>query len=368
MEKIRDLFAAVRDFRQKRRQKFALYEVLVLALCAIICGAEDFHQIEDYCNKKIDFFRRFLALPHGIPSHDTFNRIFNLLGSDQLLDILTERARALVALLESEQIAHVCIDGKKQRGSAPTAQGNAGFWTVTAWLSKYHLVLGQQKVAGKSNEKKAIPELIAVLDLRQTTVSIDAMGCQKNIALLLRQKLANYILSLKNNNKRLYRQVLAYYQEFVLSAPWPQADTQEQGHGRIEKRNCYVLTDLSSFDIAGWPDLKAIVIIEAQREVNGKIEKQVRFYLSNLVLEPLAFNKLVRNHWSIENHLHWALDVALKEDQSRLRTANGPSNMNIFRKIALQMILASKGKLSMKRKIKLAGWDDNVLIEILKQA
>jgi predicted transposase YbfD/YdcC len=234
-----------------------------------------------------------------------------------------------------------------------------------AWVQSQRLVLAQRKVEGKSNEKKAIPDLIDSLDLQGALVSIDAIGCSEKIAKSIIDKGGDYLLSLKKNQKSLYEQVSEYMfkgKESFLKDEWV-----DFGSGRIEHRTAYVCAELDLLDdVASWPSIKRVVMVEASREKDGKVQQETRFYLSSLAMDATTFNGLVRNHWGIENNLHWMLDVVFREDQSRTRKGNAPENLATLRKTALQLLNQVSDKESIKSRRKMAGWDDMYLLKLLQ--
>jgi len=272
------------------------------------------------------------------------------------------RRTALLTL--NEDYTHINIDGKVLRATAKSGHKKSGLCLVSAWVSDHKLILGQQKVDVKSNEKTAVPDLLNSLDLKGSIVSIDAMACEVKNADLITQKQGHYLLALKNNNKSVYQQV---------SERFPKIKTQlsnneciDFGSGRIETRTCYVENNLTFYDdLAHWQHLKSIIIIESKREINDKISVETRFYLSDLALEPKAFNQYIRNHWSIENKLHWQLDVTFREDLQRTKTGNAPENLAIIRKLSLQLLNNVTDKESIKSRRKLAGWNDQYLTKLL---
>lgn len=234
---------------------------------------------------------------------------------------------------------------------------------VSAWVSEHNLVLGQERVDAKSNEKTAIPQLLGSLDLKGSLVSVDAIACQLSNADLIVEKQGHYLLALKNN-KGIHEQVSQRMQ--AKKAGLPSAEHVDFGSGRIERRRCYVENDLSLYDdLAGWEHLSSIVMVEASREIGDKTSSETRYYLSDLVLAPDEFNGLVRGHWGIENSLHWVLDVAFLEDRQRVRSGNAPDNMATLRKLAMQMLAHMEDKQSTKNKRKMAGWNDEYLARIL---
>jgi predicted transposase YbfD/YdcC len=259
----------------------------------------------------------------------------------------------------------VNIDGKVLRATGKAGKKHAGICLVSAWVQSQRLVLAQRKVEGKSNEKKAIPDLIDSLDLQGAVVSIDAIGCSEKIAKSIVDKGGEYLLSLKKNQKNIYEQV----SEYMLKGK-ESLDTDEWvdfGSGRIEHRTAYVCDRLELLDdVASWPAIKSIVMIEASREKDGKVQQETRFYVSSLAAKAPTFNQLVRSHWGIENNLHWMLDVVFREDQSRTRKGNTPENVATLRKTALQLLNQASDKESIKSRRKMAGWDDKYLLKLLQ--
>ncbi len=257
------------------------------------------------------------------------------------------------------------LDGKVLRATAKAGAKKSGICIVSAWLAEQQLVLGQQTVAGKSNEKTAIPQLLKALDLSGTLVSCDTAGCQISNAALIVAQQGDYLVAIKKDQKNAYEQLSEWMEQ--RKQRLPVAEWLDFGSGRLEKRRCFVENNLQLLDgLAGWPKLASVVMVESQREKEGKTTVDTRFYLSSLQATPAEFNRLVRNHWSIENRLHWRLDVVFREDMARTRHGNAPQNMATARKIALQLLAQVQDKQSMKNRRKMAGWDDDYLLEVLK--
>lgn len=361
-------FGSVPDFRINRRKKHNLVDILVVALCAIVSGADDFEEIEAYGKRKESFLRGFLELPNGIagrprPSHDTFNRVFKYMDKAAFGDCLYRWSKELLGFIESN-MPHISVDGKVLRGTAKSGHRKSGICIVSAWLAEQQLVVGQEKVDAKSSEKTAIPELLKSLDLQGSLVSSDAAGCQLKNADLIIQKGGDYLIAIKKDHKHLYEQITDWM--INRKEKLPVDEWIDFGSGRVEKRNCYVEHHLELLDdLSDWIHLKAIVMVEASREKNGKTTSEHRFYLSSLKASAKEFNQLVRNHWSIENQLHWKLDVVFGEDMSKTRAGNAAENMATARKLALQLLNRVPDKESMKNRRKMAGWDDDYLLNIL---
>jgi predicted transposase YbfD/YdcC len=357
------IFENVPDFRINRRRKHNLLDILVISTCAVVCGADDFEEIAMYGTQKESFLRTFLELPNGIPSHDTFNRVFKFLDKNAFGDCLYRWSKEILSTF-NEQYTQIGIDGKVLRATAKSGSKKSGLCLLTAWVSEHELVLGQQKVDTKSNEKTAVPELLNSLDLRNSIVTIDAMACELKNADLIVSKAGHYILALKKNNKHIYEQVSERFSK--VKSQLSKNEHIDFGSGRIETRTCYVENDLTLYDdLAVWTHLKSIIIIESKREVNEKISFETRYYLSDLALDPRHFNTYIRNHWSIENKLHWKLDVVFREDLQRTKVGNAPDNLATIRKLSLQLLNKIPDKESIKNRRKRAGWNDKYLIDLL---
>lgn len=356
-------FADVPDFRLNRRKKHNLVDILVIALCALISGADDFEEIQMYGQRKEAFLRTFLELPNGVPSHDTFNRVFRFMDKQAFADCLHRWSAQLLDLID-EQLTQINLDGKVLRATAKAGFKKSGICIVSAWVSEHQLVLGQQKVDTKSNEKTAIPELIKSLDVTGALVSCDAAGCQLTNADLIVEKQGHYLIALKKDHKHIYQQVserLSKYKAYL-----PHDEHIDFGSGRIEKRLCYVETNLDLLDdLSEWPHLASVIMVEASREKNGTISTETRYYLSDLSVSAHVFNGLIRQHWSIENRLHWKLDIVFGEDRQRTRMDNGALNMATARKMALQALNRMEDKESTKNRRKIAGWDEGYLKTVL---
>lgn len=364
--KLKEIFNEVPDFRVKGRTDHILSEILVISLCGVLSGAEDFEEIAEYGRQKEKFLRQFLDLPNGIPSHDTFNRVFRYLDKKSFESCLLKWSKEIIEGLEHYQVN---IDGKVLRATGKRGKKTAALCLVSAWVSEHCLSLGQSKVAKKSNEKTAIPDLIKSLDVKGAIISIDAMGCHSKIAGLIRENEADYLLALKKNQKGIYEEVHDWMSgsrkvEF-------EKDTQiDYVGGRIEKRTTYVCDDLRFIDeLSNWPDCERLVMVECERTFKNEPEKTsiaTRFYLSSKNEGAAYFGICTRNHWSIENQLHWYLDVVFHEDLQRVQMDNAPENMSTLRKMALQLLLKHKNKDSLKKVRKRAAWNEQFLVEVLK--
>ena len=375
-----EYFAHIDDPRQTHKIKHSLSEILFIAILAIIAGADDFNEIARYAKLKKDWLATFLKLPGGIPSHDTFNRVLSLIDAGQLqqsfvdwVDDIRNSIKIsdiqLDALQEKDVIS---IDGKTVCNSKDSATGKKAIHMVSALSSKYGLVLGQQKCYEKSNEINAIPELLDMLLIEGSVITLDAMGCQKKIASKIIGKKADYVLALKGNQGNLYNEVIDLFEKTntpEFKKYIHQCDTQlEKDHGRIEQRECVTIENFDwLYEIHQWKGVKSIAKITATVDRGGRQTSEVRYYISSLPGNANFINRAVRKHWFIENKLHWILDVVFKEDYCRVRTGNGAENLNTIRKIALNTIKMDKSvKTSFKNKRKMCGWNDNFALYILK--
>lgn len=356
------IFSSLKDPRMKRTRRHKLEDIIFITIAAVICGALSWDDIERYGKSKETWLRGFLTLENGIPSHDTFNRFFSILDPLKLEECFLEWTREVAQLLPGSVVS---IDGKSLRGSG-NAGGKSMVHMVSAWSNCNAMSLGQVKADEKSNEITAIPKLLNVLTLTGCVVTIDAMGCQRNIAAKIKEGGADYILALKGNQPSLEEQVNI----LTRSKPASQSTTVNKGHGRIETRKCAVHTDLSGIESPGrWAGLNSIMKIDSTRQniASGKIETETRFYLSSLNVTACVANRYIREHWGIENSLHWVLDVAFREDQSRKSAGFSAQNFSILTRIALNLLRNDNHKKRSIRGKRLdAGWDNEYLINMLK--
>ncbi len=358
---LQKIFSEVPDFRKQRRKLHNLSDILLLSLCAVISGADDFSDIASYGKEKKDFLSKFLALPNGIPSHDTINRVFRYLETKAFENCLVKWSTEILSGLDFYQVN---IDGKVLRATAKSGQKKSGLCLISAWVSEHNLSLGQFKTLEKSNEKTAIPELIETLDIKGSIVSIDAIACSSSIGSQILDKEADYLLALKQNNKGLYEQVSEWMQSRKES--FDKDQQQDFGSGRIETRTCFVTQNLTFLEeLNQWRGISSVIMIEAQQEKDGVITQQTRYYLSSKKADAFFFNKAIRNHWQIENTLHWQLDVTFLEDRQRVQINNAAENMATLRKMSLQLLLKEKGSNSVKTTRKKAAWNNQVLLKVL---
>ncbi len=360
-------FAHLTDPRRSNARHL-LFDMFVIALCAVISGAEGWRDIEDYGQAQAEWFHQFLALPHGIPSHDTFGRVFSRLNPDELTHCFIEWTEALRDESGGELVS---IDGKTLRHSFDRAASKAAIHMVSAWAGSNRLVLGQVKVDDKSNEITAIPQLLALLDLEGATVTIDAMGCQKEIARCITDQEADYVLALKENHKTLYDNVsllLTDVQAGTLDEITSDyVETIDGDHGRIETRRYWITSDVECLGAkASWSGLQSVGMVESRREVGDEVSIETRYFLTSLPCEAPRFAQAVRGHWGIENSLHWVLDVSFGEDACRIRKGYGPQNLAVLRHMALNLLgRETRSKRGIKARRKRAGWDRRYLMKVL---
>jgi predicted transposase YbfD/YdcC len=361
-------FENLTDPRMERSRRHILQDMIVLALCGMIANADSWVDIERYGKTKLDFLRRFLELPNGIPSHDTFSRVFGKLDPATLLLCLQDWLADLRAKFGA---GHVAIDGKTLRGSHDGATRPNALHLVSAWASEARLFLGQIAVAEKSNEITAIPQLLELLDIAGDTVTIDAMGCQKEIAQTIVAKGAEYVLAVKDNQPTLHQAVHEAFNQLAdddYSEPTLRRfKTVARDHGRTETREYFIAS--APADLPGadqWPELQSIGMVLRTRTEGDHISEEVAYYIGSIAPTVKRFARVVRGHWGIETTLHWSLDVTFSEDHSRVRKDRGPENLGMLRRLVvsiLQQDTSSKASLRGKRLI--AGWDDQALLKIL---
>lgn len=370
-------FTPMRDPRINRRKDHDLIDILVIAVCSLLCGGEGFNDMEDFGKAKHDWFRTFLRLRNGIPSHDTFNRVFAALEPKEFLDCFLRWTQSLRQAVHQEVVA---LDGKALRRALD--QGESVKYVVSAWAESNGLVLGQLKVADKSNEITAVPELLRVLELSGCIVTTDAMGCQRKIAKEIIEADADYVLALKGNQETVHQEMKSFMDATLLEQQTPRPkgaklsraaatlaslETVEKDHGRLEIRRYYQSDQLDWFaDRFKWEGLKSLGMIESIRELDGQITIERRYYLCSLPLDVKTFARAVRSHWGVENKVHWIMDVCFREDQSRARAGYAAENLATLRRLALNLLQREKTK---KRGIKgkqlNAGWDHAYLLRLL---
>lgn len=348
---IRHHFRKVKDPRINRHKQHQLLDIIVIALCAVLCGAKDWQQVETFGKQRLEWFRRYLKLVNGIPSHDTFERVFDRIdprafhqGFQQWVSVLADKV----------DIKHIAIDGKTLRGSGSSKLGPLHL--VSAWATEHHLSLGQVATAAKSNEITAIPELLELLDLHGAIVTIDAMGCQKAIASKILERGGDYVLMVKDNQPKLLQAIqtvvgAALDNDFT-GIRHEQHSTEDHGHGRMEKRHYTILIDPKGLHHhEEWQKLRVVGMCVRERQVgNAAATQEASYFIGSKVTSAKNYGKVLRHHWGIENNLHWQLDVSFAEDDNRVTKQNGAANLALLRKLALMMLKRHPSKQSIAGK------------------
>ena len=369
-----DYLSIIDDPRVQRTREHKLIDVLVIGVCCVICGGEGFNDMETFGKAKQEWFKGFLELPSGIPSHDTFNRIFSAIDPKKFTECFVEWTETLRSKLGREVVA---FDGKALRRAGK--KGASMTYIVSAWATENGLTLGQVKVKDKSNEITAIPELLRLLDLSGCIVTIDAMGCQKKIAREIIESDADYVLALKGNQSIAHDEIRSFFDDLVAPNPslipvaTPEGmncfETVDGGHGRVETRRYWVSSNLDWFeDKKKWEGLQSVGMVESIRDINDTQSYERRLFLMSLPCDAEQFAKACRGHWGVENPLHWTLDVTFREDDSRARTGHAAENLASLRRLALNMLKqeTSKPSMSIRRKRLMAGWNGDYLKSVLK--
>jgi predicted transposase YbfD/YdcC len=371
---ISEHFEALTDPRRDHTKAHPLLDIVAITLCAVICGADGWVDVATFGRVKEAWLRTFLALPGGIPSHDTFGRVFALLDPDEFRRCFLSWAQAVVGAPGDQVVA---IDGKTLRRSHDRRGGKGALHLVSAWATANGLVIGQVATDAKSNEITAIPALLKLLALEGSTVTIDAMGCQTAIARQLVTQRADYVLALKDNHPQLHERVRLAFSDAgaAVGTTLPLAGlkphtTREKGHGRSERRRCLAIGDpayLAFIDPDGaWPNLKSVVLVESTRRIGTTASTEARHYLSSLPADAKALSAAIRSHWGIENRLHWVLDVAFREDDCRVRVGHAPENLAIVRHFALNLLRQEPSRrASVATKRLCAALDDTYLRSVL---
>lgn len=363
-------FNDIKDVRIERGKKHKLIDIITISICAVVCGADGWGDIEMYGIARKEWLETFLELPNGIPSHDTFARVFSQINPDEFNKSFLSWVKGISKITAGEIIA---FDGKQSRNSGDEKNGQGVINTVSAWAASNRLVLGQKKVEGKSNEITALPELIKVLDLAGCIVTIDAMGCQREIVSKIVEKDANYVIAVKKNQPVLYEQIKQLFKQAIEThgkdLNMSSFSSREMNRGREEIRNYLMITDVAEQidPLQKWKNLTSIGMVESVRVVNEKTSVETRYFISDLENNAQKLAEAIRGHWSIENSLHWVLDVAFDEDNSRIRKDNAPANFAVLRHIAVNVISQNKSrKLSVRSKRFLATLDEDYSIELLE--
>jgi predicted transposase YbfD/YdcC len=364
-----EAFAQIDDPRCEYKVEHNLLEILVMAICGVIANAESWEDIALYAQSKEAWLRSFLTLKNGIPSHDTFRRVFMLIDPKQFEQCFCQWIGQWLG--RTDQPGCVAIDGKTLRHSFDRKRGHSPLHVVSAWACEHRLVLGQVAVDSKSNEITAIPDLLAGLTLSGSLVTIDAAGCQKGIAQAIVEQHADYVLALKGNQQRSFQAVEMWFDEQAFSVPAllePVFDAFDESHGRLTRRRVFVGAAPTELHVLGaWPGLQSIIAVESIRQVkaDGAISTAKRYFISSTCADDSRLASAIRQHWSIENRLHWVLDVTFHEDASRVRERNAGQNLALLRKIALNLLQHSATKGSVQGRRKQAAWNNACMAQLL---
>ena len=360
-------FSSLTDPRILLKTRHKLIDIIVITLCAVLAGADEWTEIAEFGRIKEKWFRTFLELPFGIPSHDTFGRVFSMIRPEEFEKCFLDWVRAAFQTIAPQVIA---IDGKTLRHSYDRSSNKAAIHMVSAWATENRLVLGQVKTEEKSNEITAIPELLRVLALKGCIVTIDAMGCQREIVKQIVEQGADYVISLKGNQGTLHKEVELLLQSAKENGfkdlSHDTCETTDGEHGRIEIRRFTTTGEVDWFeDKSKWEKLTSFGMVESERQIGDKTTRDTRYYISSLPSDAKTFAQASRGHWGIENGLHWSLDIAFREDESRIRIGHAATNLGIIRHFALNLIKQDKSrKLGVKASRKRAGWDETYLYRL----
>jgi predicted transposase YbfD/YdcC len=363
-------FATLKDPRRKHGRLHSLLDLLTIAFCAVLCGCDTWPEVETFAQKRRAWLRRFLRLPHGTPSHDTFERVFDRLDAQALQRCLQHWLRSLGAVLP---IHHIAIDGKTARRSGSAVRQLAPLQLVSAWATEQGLSLGQVAVDADSNEITAVPQLLALLDLHGALVTLDALHCQKEVAAKVVAGGGDYLLVVKDNQPHLRDDVEACFLKAfdvdLKGIDFTEYRAEEWGHGRRELRHYLVLNQPEGIrDREAWAGLRVVGLCHREREVNGQVSHELHYFIGSRAATARTYGEALRNHWRIENNLHWQLDVTFDEDQNRIRKRVGAINAACLRRLALSLLKLHPGKASIARKRLAAALDPDFLEEILTPA
>jgi predicted transposase YbfD/YdcC len=364
-------FCGLKDPRMNRRKKHSLGDILAIAICAVICGADGWVQVEEFADCKKKWFETFLDLPNGIPSHDTFGRVFAALDPSGFEECFM---KWIAALAEGSAGRLIAIDGKTIRRSMDTAHGKAAIHMIHAWSEANHMVLGQLATDAKSNEITAIPELLKLLDVQGAVVTIDAAGCQKKIAATIIDQGGEYLLQLKGNQGGLHKETAELFDNCLTDdchgIAYSTAATTDKGHGRIEQRRIWATSEVNWFAEKGkWKNLRSLIRVQARRTINGKTTSEYRYYISSLPADNASrLLGYIRGHWGVENGLHWCLDINFREDDCRIRQGHAAENFARLSRIALNLLkMQTRHKVGIKTKRLCCGWSHDYLFRVLTQ-
>jgi predicted transposase YbfD/YdcC len=363
-------FAEVTDPRNEHNIRHPLLTIMTIAICGVVGGADNWVDIEMFGNAKASWFETFLDLPHGIPSHDTFGRVFRHIDPEEFQTSFQRWTQSIYERTRGEVMA---VDGKTLRRSKDGTLGKDALEMVSVWASENNLVLAQDKIEATTNEITAIPELLRLLDLEGCVVTIDAIGCQTEIAETVVDQGADYVLAVKDNQATLREDIQAAFEHTGRFNQPDHHKTVNKGHGRIEIRECWAISDPDILahinDYKLWKGLHSLVKLTSERHLDGQISRKTRYFISSLPPNARRLLHAVRAHWQIENGLHWVLDMAFREDESRVRKDHAPQNLAILRHIALNLLKQETSlKVGVKAKRLRAGWDEQYLLKVLHHA
>lgn len=358
-------FSTLEDPRIERGRMHSLIDIITISICSVMSGAENWVDMEDYGKGKQEWLSTFLELKNGIPSHDTFRRVFSLIDPIKFQECYLNWITAISKSITKE---HIAIDGKTLRRSFDLVSDLKPMHLISAWSSSSNFIVGQLPVDDKSNEITAIPALLDMLSARGCIFTIDAMGAQKKIATKIHKSGADYVLGLKENNKNLYKEAKNFFSEESNSNFIKKHKEVDANHGRIETRECFVASAGMFKKNDAWDGMQSIAMVRSSREVNGKVTTEDRFFISSLEAEPKLIAQTIRSHWGIENTLHWNLDMNFAEDSSRVREKNSAQNLALLRRISVGLFKNEKTKISIRRKIKKACMDNDFMLQVLQQS
>lgn len=358
----------ITDPRMNRAQRHPLINIITMAICSVICGADNFVAMAEFGRSKKKWFETFLDMSHGVPSHDTFNDVINRLDQTAFVNCFTQWIKQLA--LEDENI--IAIDGKVMRRTLDKINDGKAVWLVNAWSVANNMCFGQVQVDDKSNEITAIPKLLEMLDIKGATITIDAMGCQTDIADKVIEKGGDFLLSLKGNQGEFHQDVKLYLDALIdtpLKKFYDYFQDVNGDHGRIETRSTWITTDIDWVlqRHPRWASVKGIAVVEAERLINNESSIERRYFITSHSDKDAKFiGNAIRSHWQVENNLHWQLDVSFNEDQCRLRSGNAAANFSFLNKIALNLLKNEKtAKIGIASKRLKAGWDENYMMKVL---
>ena len=374
LETFLEYFSRLEDPRIERNKLYPLDEILLVVLCGTICGAEGWEEFQEFGIQKFSFLKSYLPFKNGIPCHETFKRVISSLNPNEFKDCFIQWVQSFQASLKEV----IAIDGKTLRHTFDRAKNKSAIHMISAFATNSKIVLGQRKTNDKSNEITAIPELLELLSIKGSIVTIDAMGCQKDIAEKIIEKKADYVLALKGNQGNLYEDIKSFFEQEVKRERYfkdtnlKYFEETDKAHGRIETRKCWVTDETDwIYKKEAWRGLTSIAIVESSRTLNGKTSKEKRFYISSFPPNAEIIGKAVRSHWGIENSLHWVLDMTYREDESRIRDKNAAENLAIIRHTSLNILQnykqKTKSRSSIKGTRKKAGWNNDILGLILQK-